>query len=119
MPVPGTPHGDTGAWHVSDWYRLQLLHCSCESRARVRGQDNAGHGRRDHRSLLDGPGTPIVSRAAASLGTTQAARASFAGMATPDQALVFVTTVQCRAPGRTECKTILLNSLGRFVYYSR
>jgi hypothetical protein len=31
------------------------------------------------------------------LGTPEAARASFAGIATPDQALVFVTTVKCGA----------------------
>src|SRR6266478_5277238 len=87
MPVPGTSHADVGTWHVSDWYRLQLLYPSRESGSR-RGQDHAGHGRRDHRSLLDGPGTPIVSRAAASVGTTQAAGASLACAQTPHGAVV-------------------------------
>jgi len=47
--------------------------------------------------LLDDARTVVVSCAAAPLGTSEAARASFAGIATPDQALVFVTTVKCGA----------------------
>ena len=51
----------------------------------------------DHRPLLDDARTVVVSCAAAPLGTLEAARASFAGISTPDQALVFVTTVKCGA----------------------
>jgi hypothetical protein len=58
-------------------------------------EDDAGHGSGDHRSLLDDARTAVVSCAAASLGTTEAAWASFTGTAAPDRTLVFVTTVKC------------------------
>jgi hypothetical protein len=58
-------------------------------------EDDAGHGSRDHRPLLDDAGAPVVSCTAAPLGTPEAARASFAGIATPDRALGLVTTVKC------------------------
>ena len=51
-------------------------------------KDDAGHGSRDHRPLLDDAGASVVSWTAAPLGTPEAARASFASIATPDQALV-------------------------------
>jgi len=47
--------------------------------------------------VLDDARTAVVSCAAVSLGTTEAARASFPGTATPDQAMVLVTTVHCGA----------------------
>src|SRR5205814_5677871 len=71
--------------------------------------DDAGHGSRDHRPWLDDAGASVVSWTAAPLGTPEAARASFASIATPDQALVFVTTVRC---GATE----LLNLGGNQVF---
>src|SRR5258708_2435722 len=39
----------------------------------------------------------VVSCTAVSLGTTEAARASFTGTATPDLAMVLVTTINCGA----------------------
>ena len=71
------------------------LHAACEFVPYA--TDDPGHGGGDHRPLLDDAGTAVVSCAAAPLGTPEAARASFAGIATPDQALVFVTTVKCGA----------------------
>ena len=62
--------------------------------------DDAGHGGRDHGPLLDDARTVVVSCAAVALGTTEAAWASFTGTATPDRALVFVTTVNCGATSR-------------------
>ena len=64
--------------------RLQLLYVTCESApaARRRASD-ACHGRRDHRSLLDRPGTAVVSCATATLDTPQAAWAPLACAATP------------------------------------
>ena len=56
-------------------------------------EDNAGHGRWDHRPLLDDARIPVLAGAAASLGTTEAAWASCTNMATPDRARVRVTTV--------------------------
>ena len=41
-----------------------------------KGSEDAGHGRRDHASLLNSPGAVVVSCAAVSLDATQAARAS-------------------------------------------
>jgi probable HAF family extracellular repeat protein len=63
--------------------------------------------------LLDDARTVVVSCAAAPLGTPEAARASFAGIATPDQALVFVTTVKCGATGFTSLDDI--NDKGEIV----
>src|SRR5207245_8866835 len=48
-------------------------------------------------SLLDAARAAVVSCPAASLGTTEAAWASFTSIATPDRALVLVTTVNCGA----------------------
>jgi hypothetical protein len=59
--------------------------------------EDASHGRGDHRPLLDDARTIVVSCTAVALGTTEAARASFTGTATPDRALVLVTTVKCGA----------------------
>jgi transposase-like protein len=88
-------HPDAATWHVSDWDRVPLLHTARESPRRW--GDDAGHGRWHHGSLLDRPGTAVVSCAAASLGTTEAAGASFAGTATPHRAMVLMTTVNCGA----------------------
>lgn len=44
---------------------------------------HAGHGGWNHGPLLDDAGTAVVSCAAASLGTTEAARASIACITTP------------------------------------
>jgi hypothetical protein len=52
--------------------------------------------------LLDDARTPVLSGAAASLGTTEVAWASFTGTATPDRAMGLVTTVNC---GATACLT--------------
>jgi hypothetical protein len=57
---------------------------------------DARHGRRDHRSLLDGTGTAGVSCAAA-LESTEAARASLPRAATLGGAVVLVITVHCGA----------------------
>src|SRR5262249_53757450 len=64
-------------------------------------EDDTGHGSRDHRPWLDDAGTPVVSCPAAPLDTPEAARASFTGISMPDQALVFVTTVQCLSLPKT------------------
>jgi hypothetical protein len=47
--------------------------------------------------LLDDARTAVVSCAVVSLGTTEAAWTSFSDSATPDRALVRVTTVHCEA----------------------
>jgi len=47
--------------------------------------------------LLDDARTAVVSCAAVSLGTTEAAWTSFSDTATPDRAMVLVTTVNCGA----------------------
>src|SRR5207302_1699857 len=61
------------------------------------GQADASDGRRDHRSLLDDPGTVVVSCATAMLDTPQAAWAPLACVETPERAVVLMTTVKCRA----------------------
>jgi len=48
-----------------------------------RPEANTGYGGGDHGPLLDDAGTAVVSCAAASLGTPEAARASCVGIATP------------------------------------
>src|SRR5437879_9210233 len=50
-----------------------------------------------HGPLLDDARTAVVSCAAVSLGPTEAAWTSFTDTATPDRALVLVTTVNCGA----------------------
>jgi transposase-like protein len=60
-------------------------------------EDNAGHGSGDHGPLLDDARTAVVSCAAVSLDTTEAAGASFTGTATPHRAMVLMTTVNCGA----------------------
>jgi hypothetical protein len=52
--------------------------------------------------------TAVVSWAVVSLGTTEAAWASFSDSATPDQAMVRVTTVECIAT-HTDDATINLH----------
>ncbi len=59
---------------------------------------DANDGRWDHRSLLDDPGTVVVSRVTAALDTTQATRASLASASMPHGAVVLVTTVTCGTP---------------------
>ncbi len=58
-------------------------------------EDDACHGGWDHGPWLDDARTAVVSCAAASLGTSEAAWASYTGTAAPDRTLVFVTTVEC------------------------
>src|SRR2546423_1704830 len=65
-----------------------------------RWQNYSCNGRGHHGSLLDRPGTAVVSCATASVDTTQAARASLAGTAMRDCAVVLVTTVNCGATGQ-------------------
>ncbi len=52
--------------------------------------------------MLDDARTAVVSCAAVALGTTEAAWTSCTGTATPDRALVFVTTVNCGATARDD-----------------
>ena len=74
-----------GMYLIGTVYNFCTPHASlCPGRR----QDDAGHGCWHHGSLLDGPGTAVVSCAAAALDATQAARASFACTATPDRAMV-------------------------------
>src|SRR5436190_1807868 len=96
-PVPGagTPHPDVARGDVPGGHGLELLHAAYEFVSYA--TDDARHGGGDHRPLLDDARTVVVSCAAAPLGTPEAARASFAGISTPDQVLVFVTTVKCGA----------------------
>src|SRR5438128_8654630 len=99
--MPGTrpPYADAAAWDVLDRHGLQLLHAAREF-VRGRGQADASDGRRDHRSLLDNPGTVVVSCATAMLDTPQAAWAPLACVETPERAVVLMTTVKCRAIAR-------------------
>jgi hypothetical protein len=60
-------------------------------------EDNAGQGRGEHRPGLDEARPAVVAGAVVALGTTAAARASCTDTATPDRALVLVTTVNCGA----------------------
>src|SRR4029434_6855529 len=68
--------------------RYKFLYISCESPPcypddwHGSDQQDTSHGRWDHRPWLDSPRTVVVSGAAAALGTTEAARASFTGTAT-------------------------------------
>ena len=73
--------------------------------------DDAGHGRWDHRPLLDDARTAVVSGAAASLGTTEAAWASFTGTATLDRAMVLVTTVNCGATAEAAELEIVISEI--------
>jgi hypothetical protein len=56
---------------------------------------------------LDDLRTAVVSCAAVSLGTTEAARTSFTGTATPDQAMVFVTTVSLPDSFLSHCRLVV------------
>src|SRR5215213_1528008 len=96
-PVPGAgpPHPDIARGDVPGGHSLELWHAAYEFVSYATA--DARHGGGDHRPWLDDARTVVVSCAAAPLGTSEAARASFAGIATPDQALVFVTTVKCGA----------------------
>jgi hypothetical protein len=71
------------------------LHAACEFASCA--EDNTGHGRWDHRPLLDNARAAVVSCATATLGTTHAAWASLTGTATLDGTVVLVTTVNCGA----------------------
>ena len=61
----------------------------------VRGREHAdaSNGRWDHRSLLDDPGTAVVSCATATLDTFQVAWAPLACVEMPYRTVVLVTTV--------------------------
>ena len=95
MPGAGASHPDPATWHVSDGDSVELLHPARESQRRW--CDDACHGRWHHGALLDRPGTAVVSCAAVSLDTTEAAGASFTGTATPHRAMGLMTTVNCGA----------------------
>ena len=74
----GASSADAAAWDVSHRKRLQLLYVPCQSAPRrlcgrhAVSEEDSSHGRRDHRSLLDRPGTAVVSGATATLDTPQA-----------------------------------------------
>ena len=70
-----------GMYLIGTVYNFCTPHASL---APCRAPDHTGDGRWHHRSLLDGPGTVVVSCAAASLDTTQATWASLACAQTPD-----------------------------------
>ena len=74
---------------------VELVHpsCACVPYA----ADAPCHGGGDHGPWLDAARVAVVAGAAASLGTTEAAWAPFAGPATPDRAVVLMTTVHCGA----------------------
>src|SRR2546421_7903570 len=107
-PVPGagTPPPDVARGDVPGGHGLELLHAAYEFVSYA--TDDARHGGGDHRPLLDDARTVVVSCAAAPLGTPEAARASFAGISTLDQVLVFVTTVKCGATSPRYAPFILL-----------
>ena len=88
-PRVGAADGHAAARHVPDRHRLQLLHTACEpaidkdgSRGGVCRAD-ARDGRQDYRSWLECSGTAVVSRAAPSLDTAQAAWAPVTSFAAP------------------------------------
>ena len=84
------PRGDVRGGH-----RVELLRAACEF---VPGtEDAAGHGGGDHGPWLDNTRTAVVSCAAVSLGTAEAAWTSFRGPAAPDRTMACVTTVHCGA----------------------
>ena len=99
----GASSADAAAWDVYHRKRLQLLYVPCQSAPRrlcgrhAVSEEDSSHGRRDHRSLLDRPGTAVVSGATATLDTPQAAWAPLACAETPSREVVLVTTVNCRA----------------------
>jgi hypothetical protein len=107
-PVPGagTPHPDAARRDVRGGHGLEFWHTAGECAPYA--ADDASHGRWDHRPWLDHGRTAVVSCAAASLGTTKAARASFMGTATLDRALVRVTTVKCGAAASRQFWEVLL-----------
>src|SRR5439155_25633230 len=72
--------------------------------------DDPCHGGGDHGPLLDDARTAVVSCAAVSLDTTEAAWTSCTDTATPDRAMVFVTTVNCRATIQDAAYESLLKS---------
>ena len=87
-------HPDAARGHVLGEL-IYLLHAAYEFVSDT--EDDAGHGGRNHGPWLDDARTVVVSCAAVALGTTEAAWTSCTGTATPDRALVFVTTVNCGA----------------------
>ena len=88
-PRVGAADGHAAARHVPDRHRRQLLHAACELAMDEDGsrwgvcRADARDGRQDDRSWLECSGTAVVSRAAPSLDTTQAAWAPFTSLATP------------------------------------
>src|SRR5207244_3299923 len=82
---------------------LSLLHVSrqsppcCPCDWHGSDQPDPGHGGWDHRPLLDGSSTVGVPCATAALDTPEATWAPLAYPATPDGAVVLVTTVNCGA----------------------
>ena len=82
-----------GMFVVGTVYNLCTPHTSVSQTQKMTPAMAAG----DHRPWLDAARTAVVSCAAASLGTTEAARASFTDTATLDRAVVLVTTMNCGA----------------------
>jgi hypothetical protein len=108
--APGAPWPGAGA-SPPDAARGEVLgrddrsrvHAACESVPRAAA--HAGQGGWPHRALLAAGRTAVVSGAAVSLGTTDAARTPCTGTAPPDQALVLVTTVNCGATSQQAPKS--------------
>src|SRR5204863_7358445 len=111
VPGPGTPHPAVARGDVPGGHGLELLHAAYDFVSYA--TDDARHGGGDHRPLLDDARTVVVSCAAAPLGTPEAARASFAGISTPDQVLVFVTTVKCGATQISRKTSIMVKNVQR------
>src|SRR3989442_675999 len=73
------------------------------------GHDHAAHGRRDRLALLDSPRPPLVARAAASVGTTQAAGASLACAQTPHGRVVRGPRLDVDLPPRKRKQAMALS----------
>src|SRR5437899_575971 len=94
-PGAGPAHPDTARREVCGRHGVELWHAAYQFVPYA--TDAAGHGGRHHGPWLDDVRTAVVVCAAVSRGTPEAARTSFTGTATPDQAMVLVTTVNCGA----------------------
>src|SRR5262249_360083 len=96
LPGAGPPHPDAARGPGRGGPGLERLPAPC---ACVPGAaDNAGHGGGAHGPWLDEARPAVVAGAAISLGTTEAAWASFTGAAASDCTVVrTVTTVHCGA----------------------
>jgi hypothetical protein len=84
--VDGPPPADLAVRNVCDRHGRSLLYTSRESTPRQ------ADGCRDHRPLLDRPGTAVVLWATTPLDTTETARASLTCPASSDCAVVVIVT---------------------------